>query len=286
MTKPTISDLPGITDHRGTKPMQGTGWASVSQLHDFFHKLGIPPVTGAELRWLTNVNNSNPMTGKPWIPRPVRGQYEINPTLLGILAHERNKTRRSESARRIFPNQKDFLAQTPYSAEMLTMLRQRGCKCVISGNRVDESIFIESARPVLKAIFSCEPEQIAALGIDKFETVNRNLEEGKLTRERRIEIEMENARTSGRLHDINDVEQRVRMGILKPARDLWQQLVKTYHRLKRTNKNIGNELFETAVPKMLEQLSAIQKQATPGPYHAGHTTSKPSSAYQGGQHKT
>jgi hypothetical protein len=258
---PLAAELPGMGVHQGAKPLQGTGWASAVQLHDFFRKIGIPPVTDGELRRLGDINNPNPATGQPWIPKPVRGRYEVNPTLLGLLAHDRTKAIKTETARRIFPSIKDFLAQTPYSAEMLAMQRQGGCKCVLSGNRVDESIFIESARPVLKAIFSCDPEKIAALGINEFEAVNRNLEEGKLARERRIEIEMENARNSGRLHDVNDVEQRIRMGILQPAREMWQQLVKTYQRLKRTNKNIGNELFETAVPELLKELSAETKKA-------------------------
>lgn len=168
----------------GTKPVTGA-WASATQI------LAQLPFLAAHVdeTFLRNrAREINPRTSAPWIPKPRQNQFEINPTILGLLewfaakATARDGLPASYDSMQAMEN--SFL-RTPKEFTKWS-LKNGAATAQLGGSRINPRPVLEKAASILRLIPTGQVK-----GVEGFEEWNTNTELAQKLRQERMKLEDE-----------------------------------------------------------------------------------------------
>lgn len=217
--------LSGFQDVAGAKPLAGT-WATAAQI-----VASLPFLAGlVDETFLRNrAREINPRTSAPWLPKPRNNRFEFQSTIVALLEWFAAKAAKAGD----LPAYDSAQAMANvFGAEKKTIIwltRNGADGAQIGGSRI-------APLPVLRRALEIAG-QVAdgrVTGIDGGDEINTNIEIGKKVREERFKSERENALAERRIHDLQEVEAKVRTEILSPVYNDLTGLEKKAHRLKFT----------------------------------------------------
>jgi hypothetical protein len=179
----------------------------------------------------------NPRTGAPWIPKPRNNQFEISPTIIGLLewfaakAAERDGLPASYDSMQAMEN--SFL-RVPKEFTRWA-LKNGASPAQIGGSRIDPRPVLEKAAEILRLIPSGKITGIAGL-----EEINTNLEIGLKVREEREALQRKALIEKGEMLMASDGKWAIwKLDALEMFREVFEAPIKTV--IARLPKTINRQ---------------------------------------------
>ena len=233
-----VSELP-LPASAGVRPIAGETHATAAQIEA---ALGLPGLDDAFLR------NHH----KDGIPKPVKGKYPINETIIALLKFYHAKSGAAGELPASYDSAQAMANAFGAEKKSVLWLTRNGAESAqLGGSRIAP---VPVIRRALEIIW-----QIAAgnvTGIDGLENWNHQTELAKKLRQDEIRGARENALADQRIYDLLAVEQRVRTELLTPLRDGLHGLQKKFLRRKKNREAVATEIMATDLPNLLEKLAS------------------------------
>ena len=248
MTKPISSPDMFPADTAGVRPVAGETHATAAQLAA---ALGLPGLDDAFLR------NHH----KDGIPKPVKGKYPINETIISLLKFYHAKA--AGAGGRGASHLPDFasmeLCETAghIPRTMQKWAQKRGIVFQKSNKGVDYEALLRGLNEKLfTPMFSGDTSKISALGIGGMAQIDGQYEEDRLTRERADEQAMLNAEKRGEVLFSRD--QQTAIGELHATEVLFEQFLAPFKKelLERAKREGFYDTITALLAKHMKNLPA------------------------------
>jgi hypothetical protein len=165
---------------KGVKPIDEQ-WATALQLAPLLK------MSDKELRRLADVNNLNPETNAPWIPKPVRGKYNVLLTIAGVLAWHRWRAERRTDFQLEYPTMEAFSTATGISKNLLKEMKRDNCPGFHASGRIQLLAWLAGLEPWLSGKSVNDQFKLTAEGVtswaefrEKYQALNEKIKNGDL----------------------------------------------------------------------------------------------------------
>lgn len=238
---------------QGIKPLERK-FARALQLEKEY----APGFHDAALRRLARADNLNPATGKPWIPEPKKGLYELAPTLRGIIAHLQH-TLAGDAVLPAFASMEMCETAGHIPRTMQKWAQKHGINFQKTNKGVDYDALLRGLNEKLfTPMFSGDTSKISSLGIGGMTSIDAAYEDARLTQERANEQAMLNAEKRGDI--LFSQDQQAAIGELSATQVLFEQFLGPFKKelLERAKREGFYDTITALLAKHLKKLPAEQ----------------------------
>lgn len=199
----------------------------------------VPGFNDAKLRRLAI--DLNPATRAPWIPKPVRGKYDLLATVAGVCAWLQAQATQRDGLPERYASYAEFEAQTRFPKSMMDYALTHGCKCRDDHGRISLTPFLEHFAPIFRKMFS--GGGVAIKGVEGMEDLDLDFQRARVAKEDADERARENALANSLLHTRDGVKDELWENGLKDIAEHWKRADKS------TGARLRKILQAAAVPE-------------------------------------
>lgn len=164
-TKKNNDSQPELLDGKTPKPISGE-WGTAAQISAL-----LPFASEIDETFLRNrAREINPRTSQPWIPKPVNNQFEIRPTVIGLLEWFHAKANEKDGLPTAYDSLQAMENALRLSRRVIKFLIKNGAEdAQHQGSRIDPRPVLDRANKFLGALADGTIE-----GIDGIEQFNKD----------------------------------------------------------------------------------------------------------------
>lgn len=207
-------------------------------------------LTGFDDAALRRIERLTDPAGKPWLPRPHRGRWQLRETVLGLCRYLQARSEEKED-HPIYPSQELAESRGLIPRELIKYARGKGIDYSDTGGRIKSEPLRKFGAELLKKILGSEG---GLQNLDGFEELDLNLQRARVAKEDADERARNNALAKQLVHRQEDIDELIWENCLQPLRAHIDALVRRCDKLVRDKKQFDPADLKAEIADMLKRI--------------------------------